>query len=539
MLKFLKLFFLLLGGVICSASVVAQNKNINWTDFNYVKQSEAWLTSENASGLKELTIDNISMAEIYFNKNNGKFINYYQSNNSSKLGANIESFYRLNPKTVFWGKVSYNSFEGKNMGGSVFIDPTQTPFDIVEYSDTMRGKKKLETYNLVGAISTNIYKGIFGGLKFDFTSANYAKDKDLRHKNTLLDMNVSAGLTYKIIRRLDIGVNYYYRRRVEGIEFKTYGTTDKQYQSLVSYGAFYGKMEDFGGGRYTKGDDNRPLVDEYHGISLQAKLNITSKLDWFNEFSYKKRNGYYGKRSTSTIVYSEHNSKLIEYNGKLNYRHKNNLHSFDIVFYNEKLENLENVIKNESPDTSPDRIIYYDPLKVGDKNSYNAKVEYTINVGINNNLNPIWILKGGIDYYSRQQTASVYPFYRDQTIRKIGFNLYANNNIVKEENMYSFMLGVKYSTGSGTAKDDGFYAPPSESQIKPHDIDRYLFREYDYLTSKQIKGDLGFKFSRLFPQIGIKGYASINYSFTNASGISSYMTGTNFNELTLTVGCNF
>lgn len=532
------LFMLLLGGVLYSAKATAQSHSPLWKDYSFIQETEAWLTSQNAAGLKALPVNNISMAEVFFRKDNGSFINYYQSDNAFTLGANIASFYRLNPSIVFSGKVNYHSYQGKNMGGSAFINPLETPFDLVEYTDSTRGKKKQETYLLSGAVSADLYKGITLGVQFDFTSANYAKDKDLRHKNKLSDMSINAGLGYRINQLFDLGVNYSYRRRNEGVEFKTYGTTDKQYTTLISYAAFVGKKEVFGETGYTTKDKETPLIDTYHGASVQLKVNINTAIDWFNEFSYHQREGYYGKRSTSSVVYSEHQADIVSYLGKLNIRQGENLHSLDAFFSKESLNNAENVYKTERPQGhSTDIIVYYDPLNVGDKESIEARLAYTAYLGIDN-YNPNWTLKAGADYVNKKQTASVYPYFRKQTIRQNNFYLHAARNIVRGKHMHCVSLGSGYTTGSGEMKKDGTYDTPGEGHIAPPENEIYLQRAYDFSTANQLHGEVGYTYAHLFPQQGIKGYVSATYNLTKALK-TDFIEGKNRHSVCLTIGCTF
>lgn len=528
---------MLIGGVICSAFTSAQDSLIGWKDFNYIQQSEAWLSSYNAVGLKYLPVNNISTANIYADKKNGKFINYYESDNSLNLGANAESYYRFNPKIVFYGKVSYDYFKGKNMGGSVFIDPYYNPFDIVQYSDSTRGKKSLETYNLTGAVSANVYKGLSVGIKFDYKAANYAKTKDLRHTNKLMDMYLTTGLSYEINSKIEAGLNYYYKRSTEDLEFDVYGNTDKQYASLINYGAFFGKSEIFGKTGYTSGESQKPMFNQFHGIGFQLNYKPNSKVNLFNEITYKSRDGHYGIKSqvSSKIEYSKHNSDIIEYRGIFSYTNNNYKHILKVNVDKEKLENYENVYRNENQGGGTNITVYYDPLKVLNKNTINTKFEYTGFLGIED-FNPVWILNAGMEYKYKKQTAYLYPFYRIQTINQTIFSLSAKRNIIKGQNMYTFLLGARFSTGSGTPKNDGLYTEPSESQATPQSSDMFLYQEYEYLTNNQWKGNIGFQYSRLFKFM--KGYASINYSLSKISDIE-YLKGDNRNQIQLILGCTF
>lgn len=534
---------LFVGGVFCSASVASQSAT-SWKDYQYIKQSDAWFSSENASGLKELSVNDISLAEIYYQKSNGKFVDYYQSDDSYQFGANIESFYRLNPKIVLYGKINYDNLKGKNMSGSAFISPERNPFDIVEFTNDNQGNKSLERYHLIGAVSANLYKGLTLGGKIDFLGANYAKDKDLRHKNMLTDINVTTGLSYRFNKIIEVGANYYYRRRVEGVTFNKYGTSDEQFMSLINYGAFYGKAETFGESGYTAKGEEIPLFDKYHGASFQLMINLSSDLSFFSELAYKTRDGYYGNESTSgvkasfVVKYTEHNSDIFSYKGRLNWKQKNNLHSLDFEVKNEELKNLESVYKIEQESGKQKyKVIYFDPLEVGDKRFLDVSAVYTANLGVKD-YNPEWIIKGGFDFNRRIQKLSFFPFFRKQTVKQTSIHASVTKNIIKGDNMYSILLGASYSNGNGVAKDDRSYITPAEDQTMPRTIDTFLEREYEYLTASQIKGDLGFKYSHLFPKIKIKGYAALNYSLTKAQDIQS-LAGDSFNRINLTLGCTF
>lgn len=534
MLKYIVGIFMLFGGVFYSATTIAQEKN--WQNFDFIRQSNAWLYSNNASGLSFLPVANISIAEVYANKSNGGFINYYQSDNSYSIGALTESFYRLTDRTVLYGGISYSNFRGKHMGGSAFINPYNNPFDIVESVDSTAGTRNMEAYSLTGGVSVDLNKKITVGGKIDYHVANYAKFKDLRHTNKLLDMNVSAGLLYKINKYITAGANYSYHRTVEGTTFQMFGNTDRQYYSLISFGSFYGRLEPFSDNGYTGQDFSNPLFNKYHGGSLQVEILFTPALKFFNELTYAARDGYFGKKSPNTIVHSKHNSNIFEYNGQLSLQRKKSLHQLSVNFRNEKLENFENVYKYETSEAGGvTNIVYYDAIKMLDRKYTFSSVKYTGNLGVEG-YNPQWVLNAWFNYWGKVQTTSVYPFFRKQTINKYDINLSADKNITAKNNMYSISLAATYGTGSGDKKNDGLYATPSESQKQPASLDNVLNKEYEYLTANRITARIGFKYSHLFPK-GIQGYIKANYLHTQASN-TDYLKN-NFHSVSISVGCSF
>lgn len=538
----IKLYILIFSGAVSTNQAMAQSKS--WDDYNFVKESNAWLTSQNAAGLHGLALDNISQAELNIEKNNGDFRNYNQSDDSFHAGANIESLYRFNPKTVFFGGVKYGVSQGKNMAGSVFMNPDRLPFNIVEYSDENAGTKKLEIYNLFGAVSYELTNRLALGARIDFLASNYAKDKDLRHKNNSSDLSLTAGASYQINKLLEVGANYYYRRRIEGLEFKIYGKEGINYFALVDYGVFAGENVQYNtAGTYTtedfiSGTIDRPLVDQYHGIDVQLGFNFTSNLNLYNELSYRSREGQYGKRATSSIVYSEHDGDIWSYRGKLNFRNQKDLHSLDFRLIQEELDNQKNIFKIEKlPGQFTQRVIYYDPIKVGKKQFYNLAVAYTANLGIENN-NPTWTVVAGFDFYNRQQISYFYPYSTKQSLDQSKVSISGKRNIVRGLNMYTVGLGIDYLWGNGTVKIQEQFANPEGEFQEPSVNSDYLNREYEYLTASRVKADVGFKYSRLFPKVGMKGYVSLDYSLTKAQNIK-YLSGDSFNTLNLTIGCTF
>ncbi len=532
----INILWLFLAGLYLSlCTLSAQSEKTGWESYEYVYGSNPWLQSSNAAGLQSLTIPDISTAETFFNKKNGKLVNYYESDNSLAYGAEARSLYRLNPKVVFFGEVRYTGFEGKNMGGSAFIDPYKNPFDLVEYADSTRGEKRREFYNLVGAFSAEVYKGIIFGAKLDYAAANYAKRRDLRHENKEMDLTAAAGVASRLTPFLSAGVNYSYRRRTEEIRFDMYGNTDQQFNTLIDFGAFYGQQERFSDNDgYTKGNAKTPLFEEFHGVSLQLDFTITPEWSFYNELGMQGRDGYYGKRGTTSIVYDEHDSKILEYRGNLSFRKQNALHAFSLNLRREQLANYENSYRKETQASGNTIIKYIGQTQMLDQTLWNIKGEYTAYLGIEEE-NPRWVLNAFAGYQERKQTVSLYPNYRKQDIHQIHLDVSASRNLIRGNNQYSCFLGIGYLSGGGNEKQDGKY-DSSQSQTSPASLDRYLYREYEYWTTDRVRGDVGFCYSRLLRD-RMKGYARLDYALTEA--FSTDYIGKTFNELTLTIGVGF
>lgn len=536
---------MLLSGALSSTRLAAQQNDSIWADIEYIKMSNSWLKSENTAGIHNLNYNNISEAKVYGNLNRGEFVNYYESDNSTEIGVLTESYYRLNKTTTFYGKVGYSSFNGKNMGGSSFIDPNYNPLNIVEVlknnevADANRGSKKRELYHLVGGISIAINNKMSLGGILDYKTANYAKRKDLRHVNKLLDLKLSVGACYQLNKNIELGSNYYYERNIESIKYLSEGNKDLSYYSLIDFGTFIGRQELFGeSGRYTAENSEKPMVNIIHGVTGQINISATANTSFFNEFGYKSRSGYYGQRGTSSPVLTEHNSNIVEYKGTLSIREKKFLHILDFNAKYESLKNDENVFRAEELPSGVKMITYYGSSEILNKNIIEACIDYSVNIG-DKSYSPIWTIKSGAKFRSRKQTGSLYPFYRKQTINNYSVNLYACRNIKGNnmKDMYSISLGCLYGGGSGNELQEGIYTTLSESQEEPNTTNEYLYREYEYLTASRIGGELGFKYSRIIEK-NIKAYLQMKYAYTKAFNIK-HLAGNSANTINIILGCSF
>lgn len=522
-----------LGGVLLnSAGLAAQTPSQSWRNMDDIRLWDAALTGENAAGLHRLPVAGISYAEISANKSQGDFVNYFQSNNSLIFSAESESFYRLNPQTVFYGKLKYADFQGKNMDGSMLINPYYNAFDIIEVTTGTAGSKAKEDYCLTGAIGYDLSKRWTLGGKIDYEASNYAKHKDLRHTNSLLDFSASIGAGYRLNTHIELGINYLYRKSVEDLRFKTYGTTDRKYTSFISFGNFFGKNELFGGDGYTDSNNNNPIVNNFNGASLQLHIQASDKWTVFNELSYRKREGYYGKRSTSIPVYSEHNATIFAYRGQVSRLQAQHRHDWRLDLEQERLENFENIQRSDNDNDRTD-IVYFGNIKVLNRNLLHARLDYTANMFVQD-FHPEWKLCAGIDFYRRQQTTILYPYFRKQDIHAYNFFLSVEKQLIKNKNRYDFLLGASYGNGGNKAVTEGSYAP---GQTQAKSSDEHLYREYEYLTAPRFSGNAGVGYNRLLTA-SLRGYVRLRYEYIQAMNIG-YLNGKTHHSATLAAGCVF
>mgnify|MGYP000756731711 FL=1 len=159
--------------------------------FDYIFRRNPWNGGPNAAGIRQDSLSR-SYAEIYFTKENGGLTGHSASDDSWNAGAKTESVRHLK-KVSFSGGFGYDYFDGRNMCGSMFTEPGYYPVDILEFTP---GRKIREDYTFTGGVSAVLGRRWTGGLRVEFEAQNYAKRKDLRHKNTRLDFEFSPGVMY-------------------------------------------------------------------------------------------------------------------------------------------------------------------------------------------------------------------------------------------------------------------------------------------------------------------------------------------------------
>lgn len=530
-------YILILWFAIISNSLLAQTADSVFADFNFAKNSQAWLNSNNATGLHHFQLSHASTISLSFNKQKGGFVNYYQSDNSNVWSGKTESYYRLNNKIVFYGLVNYKNFMGKNMGGSIFLNPNETPFNILETADSTAGNKKQENYQLIGAISFAIKPNLYLGTKINYQATNYAKHKDLRHKNKALNLKLTAGISYKL-KSLEIGANYLYNRYIEGIQLDMFGNTDKQYMLLIDFGNFYGRRElyDDNGIGYISGYGEKPLSNISNGGNLQIDIILSDKLTFFNEFGFNKSKGNFGIKEMGSILYTSHKGYNLSYTGVLSYQQQNRLHKLKLNFANSNLTNYENIFRISTNPGELSKTEYFGEVKMLNRKLLQTSINYTGYFCIKN-LKPKWELQAGVNIFNRNQKTSIFPFYRKQNIS----NLIAQASLMRTffytNKQLSVQANIGYGKGTGTPFTDTHRGTLSTITKKPKSSELNIYREHEFYTLSRMIAGINAKYG-LYLKNKLFAYKKLSYQLTYAPN-TQYIKGKYLHYLQIKIGIEF
>ena len=531
-------------------------------NYHYVKHQDAWLTQPNAAALTRYQQKNIALAEVTSSYGGGSLTEFGGADNVLQVTANVESFYRISPRAVVFGSMSYDNWTGRNMTGSAFLSPltshlsplvSRRPFDIVEDSLTNAGRKHRDTYQLSGGFGYSVSDAFAVGIKADYTAANYAKYKDLRHKNKLMDLQFTAGVLLSLPSSLTsrpspltIGANYSYHRQTESITFNTYGKNDKTYKSFIDYGAMMGVVEQFGSDGLTEKSREMPYFEDGHGASFQLGLSplsshllpLTSHLSLLTSLSFHHATGYYGRKSPYTISYTNHDRDVFTVGTAIQFSTATTSHRLDFGYRNEKLKNRAETFRTLINANGSPNYEYYDAVETGDKQWYNLSFDYTLHLGVRGEQ-PAWTLQAGYHWQQRNISADLYPYYRRQVLKTREWTALVERNIIAHRGVYTITLNGGFLHGSGEPFVDGTFVTPSSKQPQPATMEAFLYQDYHLLTAPQYSIGLQLKYAFRFPGTSLLTHVRGAFQHRKANTQENQWCGQDHTTGTIAVGCTF
>lgn len=507
-------------------------------DYDAIELQNPWLAQRNAAALTTLHAENIAKAEASLVVTEGGLADYSDATSTLQAAAGVASYYRLSERAVASGAISYANWSGRDMTGSAFMWPGRMPFDLVEDSLTNAGDKHSDTFQLMGAVGVDVWRGLSVGARLDYTAANYAKYKDLRHKNKLMDLSLTAGIYGPLLSWLSLGVDYTYHRQTESLAFSTYGKSEKVYKTLIDYGAAFGRVEQFGNEGFTDKSREMPWLEEGHGGGLQLEVRPTGCLSLFAALRLSHATGYYGRPSPFTITYTHHRRDVAEVQAAVRYATAHAQHLLQIDFRREKLFNEASTFRALTNENGANYYEYFDPVETGDKWWRDLQLSWTSLLGMRGDM-PVWRLTAVYQWAKRTQRAYLYPFFRRQHLHTNEVSLSATRNLTGRRGVWSLSVEGGFRRGMGEPFADGVFVLPSSKQTQPATMDAALWRNYQWLTAAQYHVGASVQYAFLFPGTRLKTYSRLAVSHRKANESFDYSRGCDRTQLAVSLGCTF
>ena len=544
-------YLVLLFFVSCTAAFAAHEDSLLLRDYRFIQQSNPWLTQSNRAALVVFDSKNIAQADLSLTTSSGHLTTFGGSSSALQVTAAVESYYRISRRIVTYGSISYNNWTGRNMTGSVFMPSCSLrPFDIVEDSLTNPGRKHLDAYHLVGGLGYQLVDQLALGVNLDYTAANYAKYKDLRHKNKLMELQLTVGAFSPLSTWLSVGANYIYHRQTESVSYNVYGKNDKTYKSLIDYGTFMGIVEQFGYDGYTDKTNEMPLFEDSHGGSLQFSLNPNVidnlGLSLFTNLSYTLGTGYYGRKSPYTITYTNHERDVFRLHSRLSLVSRVSRHCLDVAYSSNKLQNRAETYRPLTNAMGASYYEYYDPVETADKRLRTFSLDYTLHLGVLGEQ-PTWTLTAGYHWQRRNTTVYLYPYYRRQQLTNREFTASVLRNILFRTGKLTLCINGGITNGSGEPYQQGTFVTPvatgqqgGTDASAPATMEAFLWQDYHLWTSPQYTLGTRVQYAFRFPSTNLLTHVGVALQHRYATRLANEdYCGRQRTTATITLGCTF
>lgn len=501
-------------------------------DFRFVKAVSPELTPSNPATLA-LWQGKLSIVEIAGEKGNGELIPLEGSADDFSLKASTESYCRISDKTVFHGRLAWSDFNGKGMSGPILMNPSYNPVNFYENDPSNSGMKKRELYSLDGGLSLNLGNRWSAGARIEYEAGDQTKVKDPRFANVWMDLGIDAGACYKLTDHFTLGASVEFRNTLEQLRGGIFGMTDRQYYFQTDKGGFFGTVSELAGdSNHIPTTEQRPLSNRFIGGSLQGIL--AGRMS--NELTFSLRDGYYGKKASTSAVYFEFSGIELGYNGVFVIPSGKGTHRAALSFKLGTLSNDENSYRETHPAGGNTVIEYTGRNHILDRTDINASLNWRWYHGRKGN-HPAVTVGAAAAFFSRSQSTTIYPYYRNQSYTHAQLTLYARKcfHIGK---MCCIVDGSLHGrAGGGVPKEDGTLASSSSTTLKSFDY--YLERHFEYETAPRAGASAAVTFAHIFGKGAMEPYVRISDNFTTLVKKAEYLDGQTRNVASIAIGCNF
>ena len=516
--------------LLCSVMTAAgQTEPVR--DFRFTVDNHPFLSLSNPAMLD--SFDGLmAQAEARFRKDNGKLISLTESPDSWQAGAGAEAYKRTGERLAFYGKMAWQHFSGKDMGGQVLMDPAYNPVNFLESSPLTKGIKTRERYELAGGLSYRISPRWALGFQMNYTSADQTKVRDPRFANVWMDLDLNAGASFRVSDKLVLGASLQFRNTLEQVKGGIYGVTDQQYFVQTDKGGFFGTISALDGDyNYISVSNPRPMMNYFLVGALQVIVNQR----FSNELQLRYRTGYYGRKSSSTATFFEFDGLEGGYKGKLLLPSGKNLQVVALDAWVASLTNRENKFQYITPSGQNTVVNYTGQDVILQRFRLEGSLSYTFHKGVDRQGASL-SLGARVDGRVTAQTTTLFPFTRKQQVATYSADLYASKRFQAGPVRLTAELHALLGGGFGTPKEDGSSASASSTSIKSYDD--YLNLYFEYETALRAGGRLALTCS--LPSLGrCLPYLTLWDRYLTLTSVPAYLEGRGRNVAGISFGCNF
>lgn len=478
--------------------------------YDIIERRNSWNAGENVTGIRMDSISS-SYAELYGKNNHGDFYHSYEAEKSWNAGAIAKSITHLKGYSLT-GSFSFNHTSGKDMSGSMFIQPGFYPVDILEFTP---GRKNLQRYAFMGGIASDIAPNWRLGGKIDFAASNYSKRKDLRHTNYRLDLKVAPSVMYHS-GDLAIGFSYMFSKNSKSVKAEVIGTTENSYNAFLDKGLMYGAYEAWDGSGIhlsESGINGFPIKELSNGGALQLQWKR-----FYGDIEYTYSSGSAGERDAIWFKFPTHRiASHLSYHFKQGKKE----HFLRLNLQWSHLVNNENVINKETVNGITTTYIN-GSNRIFERDAFSVHPEYEF-------ISPRTEVRLGTHISTfKRLTTQMYPYVASE--KMLCTQTYVSS--VFHIGKFDLKAAASFAIGNSTEKSR-VITTDTEPGDPPYRLTDYYNLQNEYATAPQATLRLGLRYHF---NHGI--YAEVQGSYTRGFNLHYIDGSSRWNE-TIKLGYTF
>ena len=478
--------------------------------YDIIERRNSWNAGENVTGIRMDSISS-SYAELYGKNNHGDFYHSYEAEKSWNAGAIAKSITHLKGYSLT-GSFSFNHTSGKDMSGSMFIQPGFYPVDILEFTP---GRKNLQRYAFMGGIASDIAPNWRLGGKIDFAASNYSKRKDLRHTNYRLDLKVAPSVMYHS-GDLAIGFSYMFSKNSESVKAEVIGTTENSYNAFLDKGLMYGAYEAWDGSGIhlsESGINGFPIKELSNGGALQLQWKR-----FYGDIEYTYSSGSAGERDAIWFKFPTHR---IASHWSYHFQQGKKEHFLRLNLQWSHLVNNENVINKETVNGITTTYIN-GSNRIFERDAFSVHPEYEF-------ISPRTEVRLGTHISTfKRLTTQMYPYVASE--KMLCTQTYVSS--VFHIGKFDLKAAASFAIGNSTEKSR-VITTDTEPGDPPYRLTDYYNLQNEYATAPQATLRLGLRYHF---NHGI--YAEVQGSYTRGFNLHYIDGSSRWNE-TIKLGYTF
>lgn len=448
-----------------SAQITEGRDAVVFNDYEQVLRANFWQDGSNPVGIRQhISGKSASYAEFYGTVSNGGFRQSHEAATPWSAGAKARSTMHLD-KFSMQGSFSFEQAQGNDMCGSMFVNPGYYPVDALEFTP---GRKIRQSYSFDGAISVDVAEQWRVGVGIDFLSSNYAKRKDLRHSNYLLDMSFTPGVVWHS-ERWSVGLDAIVRKTADTPTAKQIGTKET-YDAFLDKGLYYGKLENWeGSGLHLSeaGVSGLPVKEIFAGAGFQLQHGSA-----FIDFTYLRGKGTIGEKQYIWFRFPSH---VLSFNFGERWNRGDFTHTLRFSADWRLLRNNESVIEKIT-EGGVSTTIMHGSNQILSRNEDSFRVEYELSSDRQE-----LVISGGADE-RRSIVSQMYPYITEQDL----VQWTAAAGYTRHIGHFDVSAGLRYR-GGRQQEDDRLVSEETGVVTKPYRLEDYYRNQMEYDTAHRIE----------------------------------------------------